>query len=602
MRVARIKIANFRGIASGELCLAPNVVLVGDNNSGKSTLLEAIDLVLGPERLARPAPIDEHDFYGGRYLESNGQCTEITIEVVVVDLNEEQVRHFKDHIEWWETTNQSLIEGPPAEATDDQDVLPALRVGFTGKYDPDEDDFVGATYFLSPPLDSGGYTPFRTTDKRLCGFLFLRTLRTGSRALSLERGSLLDIILRLQDKRLQMWEDVLGQLRVLPVADNPELGISTTLSVVQDKVRSFVPSDWADNPHMRVSDLTRDGLRRILTVFMSTGATTADGADHAAPFQHQGTGTINTLVLALLSLIAELKQNVIFAMEEPEIAIPPHTQKRIIDSVRRHSAQALFTSHSPYVLEEFDPSEILVVRRLNGALTATPAAFPAHIKAKAYRHQFRMRFCEALLARRILIVEGHTEYDALPAAARRLHQLRPDKYSTLEALGIAVINAESESQVASLGEHFGKLGHIVFATFDKQSPETKAAIDAAVAHSYEAPEKGFENVLLNGTAEPALRRFAADLVADGEWPRHLASQTPTATTAIGPLKEALREYLRWSKGAAGSAAFLCQCEEQEMPDYIVQTLLAIKAVLVPPIQSVEPASSTDVPQRSEADA
>ena len=108
---------------------------------------------------------------------------------------------------------------------------------------------------------------------------------------------------------LQMWEDVLGQLRILPVADNPDLGISSTLSVVQDKVRSFVPSDWADNPHMRVSDLTREGLRRILTVFMSTGETLADGTDHAAPFQHQGTGTINTLVLSLLSLIAELRQS-----------------------------------------------------------------------------------------------------------------------------------------------------------------------------------------------------------------------------------------------------------------------------------------------------
>ena len=41
------------------------------------------------------------------------------------------------------------------------------------------------------------------------------------------------------------------------------------------------------------------------------------------------------MVLALLSFIAELKPDtVIFAMEEPEIALPPHTQKRIVNSVR----------------------------------------------------------------------------------------------------------------------------------------------------------------------------------------------------------------------------------------------------------------------------
>src|SRR6185295_5369277 len=125
----------------------------------------------------------------------------------------------------------------------------------------------------------------------------------GSRALSLERGSLLDTILRLKEIRLQMWEQVLGQLRLLPVADKPELGVSKILSEVQDAVRSFVPSDWADNPQMRVSDLTRETLRRTITVFMGTGAKRDDGSDYAAPFQHQGTGTINTLVLALLSLI-----------------------------------------------------------------------------------------------------------------------------------------------------------------------------------------------------------------------------------------------------------------------------------------------------------
>jgi putative ATP-dependent endonuclease of the OLD family len=174
-----------------------------------------------------------------------------------------------------------------------------------------------------------------------------------------------------------------------------------------------VPSDWADNPCMRVSDLTRESLRKSLTVFMGTGAKLDDGTAHAAPFQHQGTGTINTLVLALLSLIADLKQNVIFAMEEPEIAIPPHTQKRIVDSVCKKSAQAIFTSHSPYVIGEFKPSQVLVLLRENGILSGVLADYPPTVKPKAYRTEFRSRFCEALLARRVLILEGRTEYDAI---------------------------------------------------------------------------------------------------------------------------------------------------------------------------------------------
>lgn len=460
MQIAHIEVRNFRGIESGTVTLSGHTVFLGDNNVGKSTLLEAIDLVLGPERLSRRPVIDEHDFYAGIYLDDKGAAVPIRIEVVVSDLSDEQQRHFREHIEWWSANERKLLAGPPAEGTDGADVSAALRVIFEGRYDKEEDDFSGNTFFATPLLADGSRTVFKTTDKRKCGFLYLRTLRTGARALSLERGSLLDVILRLQDKRVTMWEDLLTELRKLPVADKPELGISPLLKDVQNAVRRFVPSDWAEEPHMRVSYLTRESLRKDLIVFMGTGASRPDGTTYSAPYQHQGTGTINTLVLALLSIIAGLKQNVIFAMEEPEIALPPHTQKRIVNSVRQTSAQALFTSHSPYVLEEFAPSEMHVLRRDGGKLSANAATYPPAVKPKAYKAEFRARFCEALLARYVLVVEGRTEFDAIPAAARRLSEINPTTYKTLEALGVAVINAQTDAQVAPLGKFFRDLGNI----------------------------------------------------------------------------------------------------------------------------------------------
>src|ERR1700676_2494284 len=115
MRIVTIKIHNFRGIKTAEILFPGNAVLVGDNNTGKSTVLEAIDLVLGPERMSRTAVIDEHDFYAGCYVDSEGAPIPIKVEVIVIDLNEEQLRHFRDHIEWWDVTSCGLIEGPPAE-------------------------------------------------------------------------------------------------------------------------------------------------------------------------------------------------------------------------------------------------------------------------------------------------------------------------------------------------------------------------------------------------------------------------------------------------------------------------------------------------------
>ncbi|WP_439272821.1 AAA family ATPase [Pseudochrobactrum sp. HB0163] len=66
MRACRITINNFRGVKSATLLLPQHGVLIGDNNTGKTTILEALDLVLGPDRLNRQPPIDEHDFFRGR--------------------------------------------------------------------------------------------------------------------------------------------------------------------------------------------------------------------------------------------------------------------------------------------------------------------------------------------------------------------------------------------------------------------------------------------------------------------------------------------------------------------------------------------------------
>ena len=591
MKIARIKINNFRGIKSAELLLPNHVVLVGDNNTGKSTVLEAIDLVLGPERLHRPSPIDEHDFYAGEYLGTEEMPVAITVEVVVIDLSDEQILHFGNHIEWWNTRTNSPLQEPPPEETDKPEVVHALRLGFEGEYDAEEDDFIGQTFFMSPEGEEGAKDPFRTRDKRLCGYLFLRTLRTGSRALSLERGSLLDIILRLQEMRLNMWEDVLGELRGLAVAENDELGISEILEEVQNSVRNFVPSEWAENPHIRVSHLTREHLRKTLTVFMGTGEKTSAGAEYAAPFSHQGTGTINTLVLALLAMIADLKQNVIFAMEEPEIAIPPHTQRRIVDSVREMAAQAIFTSHSPYVLDEFAPENLVILKRESGILESITATLPPAVKSKTYREQLRTRFCECLLARRILIVEGRTEYDAIPTATRRLHELDPERFKTLESLGLAVINAETDSQIAPLGAYFKNLGKTVYALFDQQEAVASATITAAVDQAFESPESSFEKLILNHTAEDALRRFAKDAVDDGRWPSHLAAETPSEGMDITALKSSLGKFLKNNKGASEAANLVGLCTETELPEFLLSTIEAIRVHCVPP--DPEPAAAAE---------
>jgi len=98
-----------------------------------------------------------------------------------------------------------LTEGEAAAAAPGVSI-PCLRLETVGQYDPDEDEFTAETlYTHSPSAPEGEKEGVRRDIKRLFGFLYLRALRTGSRALSLERGSLLDVLLRLQKVRTGLW-------------------------------------------------------------------------------------------------------------------------------------------------------------------------------------------------------------------------------------------------------------------------------------------------------------------------------------------------------------------------------------------------------------
>ena len=62
MQISKVEIKNFRGIQSAEIYLTKYSVLLGDNNTGKTTVLEALDLVLGPDRLS-PVSYTHLDVY-----------------------------------------------------------------------------------------------------------------------------------------------------------------------------------------------------------------------------------------------------------------------------------------------------------------------------------------------------------------------------------------------------------------------------------------------------------------------------------------------------------------------------------------------------------
>lgn len=116
MQILGVSIENFRGVQTGKIRFHGHALLVGPNNTAKTTVLEALDLVLGPDRNRGLDTVDEHDFFRGNYydLEMTSEewdgdegdpepiFPEIRITVVLGRLNADEITRFRDHLEPWD--------------------------------------------------------------------------------------------------------------------------------------------------------------------------------------------------------------------------------------------------------------------------------------------------------------------------------------------------------------------------------------------------------------------------------------------------------------------------------------------------------------------
>jgi putative ATP-dependent endonuclease of the OLD family len=326
------------------------------------------------------------------------------------------------------------------------------------------------------------------------------------------------------------------------------------------------------------SDLTREYLREVVRLFIA-----AQPGQHLVPFGRLGTGSINLLVFALLTFIAELKdkQSVIFAMEEPEIALPPHTQRRVTRFVLAAMGQSIVTSHSPYVIEQFDPAQIVILNRdEGGTLTGQPIDAQA-VKPKTYRTE-RRQFAEAILSRAVLVVEGSTEASLFPVASSIMEDSLPtDSYMHFDLAGVSVFDAGADNAVPRQGPIFSALGKLAFGFYDPNAALDQDSLDKLKSYTqaWESPEKGIENVLIKQIPIAVVRRFLSEVKNRFDYPP-VGDYDPAAVDA--DVAALATKVLKARKGEAyGYAAMLiAQCQTaSELPATIREILEAIHKTL-----------------------
>ena len=275
MKIARLSIANYRGIKAAEFHFEGHALMVGANNVGKSTICEALDLVLGPDRLNRFPPVEEFDFYNAQYLtapEVEGverQPISIRIEVVLIDLSQEVENRCGANLEFWNTDEQRVLSFGEAEATNPPNVVPCLRLETLACYNAEEDEFEADTYFShSPQAEDGGKpTPVRRHIKRLFGFRIRAHCGQVRERSAWNTVRLLDMILRLKSVRTGLWEKAITRLRNLDI-EQDATALEPVLKSIEERLSRYIPSKAETHAtKLHVSQLTREHLRKTMASF-----------------------------------------------------------------------------------------------------------------------------------------------------------------------------------------------------------------------------------------------------------------------------------------------------------------------------------------------
>lgn len=629
MRILQASIKNFRGIRRATIRFPSHGLLLGPNNACKSTVLEALNFALGPDRIRGADPVDEHDFFQGDYLyaepapdnpeteetqrtseESQGIASdqvatevgdveavgttaeesegveldrdenpasrdgpEIRIEVVLGDLNEDQIRLFRSHIEPWQAAEFRVLTPEEAENHEPEEQDFVLRVGFSAWYDRELDEFEAETAFLSPERPSGDRSLFSRRHKQAVGFLYLRSLRTGRRAATLERGSLLDVLLREKHAKLQFWEFVLKALRAAGSELEAGSELGQALEAIGARIDNLTPLSGAADPpgSLQIGRLTRRHLRQIMTYFLASR-----DSDHPLPYDRLGSGTSNVLVFALLGAIGDVKDNVIFAMEEPEIALPPHTQRVVVKRLKGVSQQAIVTSHSPYVAEQFLPDGLVAIRRsADGTVSCDTPQADQHVKQKTLRRAFRTRFAEGLLARTAVLVEGVTELWALPAAVDVLTSVPGTGFQGFDLDGVVFVPADGTGDLLGLASYFDSIGIPVVVVCDQLTDaDDRSRLDQIARALIEHRYKGFERLLSDELDPSVIRRIAGRVRTWSDYPAHLPVPDPGAPDP--DWRQFLFGLLKTRKGEGYAARVVSLCEHTELPPTLIQILARVR--------------------------
>lgn len=505
-QIRKVEIYNFRSIQSLSWYPVSGLnCLIGPGDSGKSTILDAIDLCLGARRALSFADTDFHRL---------DVAQPIVIVLTLGGLPDalKDLDSYGNYLRGYDAATGNVEEEPRHGI----ETALVLRLTVTSDLEP-------TWTLVSARAQALGLERHIAWKERLV----LAPARLGTYASSNLSWSRTSVLNRLSEERPELTSELARAAREarLNFGDQAGAQLGKTLQTVAQTANNLgVPTGGSVQ-----------ALLDAQSVSIGDGAISLHDAA-GVPLRALGAGSSRLLVAGLQRQAAQRASIVL--VDEVEYGLEPHRLTLLLNSLgakeRPAPLQVFMTTHSPVAVRELSGDQIFVVRKYNDGVTYVQLVGSADDVQSTVRAD-----PEAFLARKVIVCEGASEVGFV----RGLDHYWTEIYgSSMLSAGTAYVNVGGgdPDRCFIRGQALLRLGYNVMVLVDADKPPTEAVTHAFTQWGGQTltwrPGRALEDELflsLSDVAVDGLLNRAIALLDDDLVASHIQTQSNGTITLDG---------------------------------------------------------------------
>lgn len=402
MFLEQIDIINFRGIRNLSLKLDETTVLIGENNTGKTTILDALQICLSRSLTRRSGIFSEYDYHMPQMdsQPADSESIEITLRFA-----EQSVGEWSDEV--------LQIIASAVQICEDERQCVMLRVD--SRFDDEAEDYVTNWNFLNLQGDTlpRAREPRNITDlQRLVPVFYLAALRDSAQEFR---------------PRSPFWGPFVRSAKISPDLREE---LENELAELNEKVLSSHESFGAVKERLsntaRLVPLNNDepvGIEaipgKVFDILSRTQVMLKSTSGARLPIGRHGEGTQSLAVICLFDAFLESKledsynehTTPILALEEPEAHLHPSATRSIALHLHEIGSQKIIATHSGDLVASIPLRSLRRLRRQNGEIVVFQIEEGALTEEEIRKLDYHVRSTRGslLFARCWLLLEGETD-------------------------------------------------------------------------------------------------------------------------------------------------------------------------------------------------